>query len=521
MIPVLDSRRMRAADRAAIRSGVAAIELMESAARALVEELLRVWPRSRRVAVVCGPGNNGGDGLAAARLLAAEGVRVLVTTLVDPQTYRGEAGENARRAIECGLVLSRLSRPGALSKLRRSLADCDVVVDALFGTGLSRALEADAARAVAAVNASGRPVLSADLPSGLSADTGQRLGPAVRADRTVAFAAAKFCHVLPPARALCGRVVVRAIGISDDILSRQKATLWIPLAPDVALALPPRPSDSHKGDYGRLAIVAGSRGKSGAAALAARGALRAGAGLVTVFCPESVELAVVGALPETMTRGLPERGGEVAPEAAEVVARALSAFDAVAVGPGLGVGAGAVRLVRRLLRSRLPLVCDADALNAFAGEARAFSRSAPTILTPHPGEAARLLGSSTRKIQADRLAAVTTLARQSRAVVVLKGSGSLIAPPRGAVLVNPTGSPLMSTAGAGDVLTGALGALLAGGLDATTAAMAGTYLHGAAGERLEARLGDAGLLASELADALPPARAALSRREAGGRGREA
>jgi hydroxyethylthiazole kinase-like uncharacterized protein yjeF len=510
VIPVLDSRQMRAADRAAIKAGVAPLELMENAASALVEELTAAWPGARRVAVVCGPGNNGGDGLAAARLLAAYGVSPRVFTLRDPGEYRGDAGENVSRAREAGLELTSLSAPRALRGLANALAACDLVVDALFGTGLSRGLEGSAAAAVGAINGAGRPVIAADLPSGLSADTGELLGLCVRADMTVAFAAAKRCHVLPPARSLCGRLIVRQIGIPAEILARQKTRLAISQACDIAAALPPRSADSHKGDFGRLAVVAGSRGKTGAAALAARGALRAGAGLVTVFCPASVEQAVVAALPETMTRGLPDRGGQLAEEAEAVLGQALSQFDAAAVGPGLGTSPGVVAVLRRLLKSGLPLLCDADALNALPGNPRAFARRAPTILTPHPGEAGRLLRASTRSIQSDRLGAASALARRSAAVVVLKGSGSLIATPRGRVTVNPTGTPLMSTAGVGDVLTGVGGALLAGGLDAETAAIVAAYLHGAAGELLALELGDAGLLASELADAVPRARKQLS-----------
>ncbi|HKD11653.1 MAG TPA: NAD(P)H-hydrate dehydratase [Thermoanaerobaculia bacterium] len=508
MIPVLGSREMRSADRAAIRSGVPGITLMENAAAALAADLLAAWPEARRVAVVCGPGNNGGDGLAAARLLAAEGVSVFLFTLGPPERYRGDAAENAERALACGLKLSALGERGARRSLAEALAASDVVLDALFGTGLSRGLDGEAARAVAAINASRRPVIAADLPSGLSADEGRLLGPAVRADRTVAFAAAKPCHVLPPARDLCGRVAVRAIGVAPEILERRRARLHIAEASDVAAALAPRRADSHKGNYGRLAIVAGSRGKTGAAALAARGALRAGAGLVTVFCPASIEQTVVGALPEAMTRGLPDRDGRLAPEATDALREALEDFDAAAVGPGLGVSAAVRSVLQALLRSPLPLVCDADALNALAPEA--FARRGETVLTPHPGEAARLLSSTTRAIQADRLGAAIELARRSKSVVVLKGSGSLIARPRATIVVNPTGTPLMSTAGSGDVLTGALAALLAGGLEASIAAMAAVYLHGAAGDFLERTLGDAGLLASELADALPRARRNLA-----------
>jgi ADP-dependent NAD(P)H-hydrate dehydratase / NAD(P)H-hydrate epimerase len=510
VIPVLDARRMRAADRAAIRGGVPSARLMENAAASLVQELLRLIPGAQSAVAVCGPGNNGGDGLAAARLLAERGVSVAVFTLGDPDSYRGDAAANASRARAAGLELLPLSRRGANSAFRRELAKADIVVDALFGTGLTRALSGLAARAVHAINATGRPVVSADLPSGLSADMGNLLGPAVRASLTVAFAAAKPAHVFFPARGFCGRVVVRDIGIPRKALLARARPLALAEARDVRAWLPPRPADSHKGDFGRLAVIAGSRGKAGAAVLTARGALRAGAGLVTVFCPASIESLVVSALPEAMTRGLPERDGALAEEASGPLLEALEGFDAAVAGPGLGTARGTVRVIEALIGAACPLVFDADALNALAARPRAFSRRrAETVLTPHPGEAGRLLATTSAAVQKDRLAAGTRLARRSRGVVLLKGAASLICAPSGRVTVNPTGTPLMSTAGSGDVLAGAVGALLAGGLNAERAAIAAAYLHGSAGELLSRILGDAGLLARELADALPVARAAL------------
>lgn len=511
MIPVLDSRGMRGADAEAIRRGADPEDLMESAAEALRRDLRSAWPDARRIVVVCGPGKNGGDGLAVARLLALEGTSPSVFTLRDPALYTRESAANAQRARGVGLILTSLGRPGGPAALRRALADGDVVIDALFGTGLSRPLEGGGRRAVALLNASGRNVLAADLPSGLSADRGGLLGAAVRASRTVTFAAPKLCHVLPPASGFCGEVTVAEIGIARPILARRARRLWMTEAADAASRVPPRPRDSHKGDFGRLAILAGSRGKPGAAILAARGALRSGAGLVTVFCAESIATGVVSALPEAMAEGLPEASGALARSAANGLARAWSAFDAAVAGPGLGTSAGTVAALEEVLRAaRIPLVADADALNAFAGRPRFFAkRRAPTVLTPHPGEAGRLLGRSSRAVQADRLGAVRALARASRSVVVLKGAHTLIGSPDGEVIVNPTGTPLLATAGSGDVLAGVIGALLAGGLSARDAALAGVYLHGAAAQALEPRLGDAGLLAHEVADTIPRVRRAL------------
>lgn len=511
MLPVLDARGMRAADAATIRTGVPSEELMERAAEALCRALREGFPDARRLVLVCGPGNNGGDGLAAARLLALAGLSPSVFTLRDPSLYSGDASTNAQRARGVGVTLDSLEGRGGFDRLRRALRAADVVVDALFGTGLTRGLAGTARRAVAAIQSAARPVLAADLPSGLSADRGALLGPAVTAASTVAFGAPKLCHVLPPASERCGRVEVADIGIPRRILEREARRLWLLEATDAAKALPARPRESHKGDFGRLAILAGSRGKAGAAVLAARGALRAGAGLVTVFAPASIAPGIVASLPEAMTQELPEIGGSVARGAAELIARAWKGFDAAVVGPGLSTSAETVAALEALVGpARLPMVADADALNAFANRPRWFARRrAPTVLTPHPGEAARLLGKSARAVQADRVGAARTLARASKAVVVLKGAHTLIADPEGRVVVNPTGTPLLATAGSGDVLSGVIGALLAGGLSAFEAAATGVFLHGSAGEGLEEELGDAGLLAHEIADAIPWARRAL------------
>jgi hydroxyethylthiazole kinase-like uncharacterized protein yjeF len=511
VIPVLDARAMRAADAETIRGGVASGDLMENAAGAVCRELVRAFPGWKRVVVVCGPGNNGGDGLAVARLLAGLGLQPAVFTLKDPAAYEGDPASNVVRAKAHGLGLVSLAASPGFAALRRALTECDGIVDALFGTGLTRALTGSARRAVAAIGGSDRPVVSVDVPSGLATDSGIPPGPAVRASLTVALGAPKPCHLFPPASGLCGRVLVADIGIARATLERRARNLWLAEASDVATLLPARPLDSHKATFGRLAVIAGSRGKTGAAVLAARGALRAGVGLVTVLCAASLEPIVVEALPEAMTLGLPEENGAIAAAAAGGVLRAVRGFDAAIAGPGLGVSAGTVAVLEALVGgSAIPIVADADCLNAFSGRPAAFAkRRASTVLTPHPGEAGRLLGRTARQVQADRLEASRALARRSRAVVVLKGAHSLIASPEGRTLVNPTGTPLLATAGSGDVLAGLIGALLAAGLDARSAAMAGVFLHGAAAEALEPRLGDAGLLAHEVADAVPFVRRAL------------
>ncbi len=510
MIPILDARRMRAADAAAIRGGVASGLLMENAGAALAESLRRQFPDWKRVIVVCGPGNNGGDGLVAARLLAGAGVAAAIFTLGEPGDYRDDPAENLVRARACGLVPASIFAAGGFAAFTRALSEADGIVDALFGTGLTRPLDGRARRVVDAINRSGRAVVAADVPSGLPADGGAIPGRAVRAALTVAFGAPKPCHVLSPAGGLCGRVEVAEIGIARGILDARAARFFLAEASDVAASLPARARDTHKVDFGRLAVIAGSRGKAGAAILAARGALRAGAGLVTVFCADSIASTVTAALPEAMTHPLPEVCGAIAASAGSETVRALRAFDAAVVGPGLGTSDETVAFLEELLaRTRLPLVLDADGLNAFAGRPAALAFRRGAILTPHPGEAGRLLGRTAALVQSDRLGAAREIARRSRAVTVLKGARTLVADPRGVVVANPTGTPLLATAGSGDVLAGAIGALVAGGLAPRAAALAGAWLHGAAAEALEPVLGDAGLLAHEIADALPGVRRAL------------
>ena len=513
MIPVLRAAAMRAADAAAIRSGVPSDTLMENAGTALADALRRRFPDWRRVVVVCGPGNNGGDGFVAGRLLAYSGIEVTLFTLGDPAAYRGDPAANRDRARAAGIVPLPLGGAKPRARLAQALRDADGVVDALFGTGLSRPLAGEARRVVEVVNASGRPAVAADVPSGLFSDGGEIRGPAVRAALTVTFGAPKPCHLLPPASGLCGALVVAAIGIPRRALEARGNRFWVTERADVARRLPARRLESHKADFGRLAIIAGSRGKAGAAILAARGALRAGAGLVTILCAESLAPLFVPALPEAMTLPLPESGGAIAEAAAAPAIRALRDFDAIVAGPGLGTAPGTVAFLERLLSSvRVPMVLDADALNAFSGRPAALRRrrAGRLVLTPHPGEAGRLLGLPAKRIQADRLGAARGLARRTRSVVLLKGARTLVAEPAGNVAANPTGTPLLATAGSGDVLSGVIGAFLAGGLGVREAAICGAWLHGAAAEALAPRLGDAGLLSHEIADALPQVRRSLA-----------
>jgi NAD(P)H-hydrate epimerase len=480
--------------------------LMESAGRAAVDVLLAMRRSGEPVCVVCGGGNNGGDGLVVARQLHQLGVPVRVALLAEAPSLRGDAARNFARAQAVGVVIESARwrpPPGGL------------VVDAIFGTGLSRPVAGAAATSIRRMNAARSDgsvrVLAIDLPSGLCADTGRALGVAVAADATLTIGLPKLGLVLEPGRSLAGSVSVARIGIVDSTPEvAPRAQLFTRAG--AAELLPERPRTGHKGSFGHVLLVAGSEGKTGAAALAADAAGRCGAGLVTVACPGSLNdilevkctEAMTAPLPETPKRGL-ARGAE------EALLALAAARHAVGMAPGIGREPETLELVRSAAkRIAQPLVLDADALIAFAPEpALLRSREAPTILTPHPGEAAALLGSEPRDLNDDRPAAARALARETGCVVVLKGAGTAIATPEGDLTLNPTGGPALATGGTGDVLLGLTVGLLAQGLEAREAAALGAYIHGAAADTLATQQGDSGLQARDLPRQFPRTLAAL------------
>lgn len=496
---------MRALDRHTIEAlGVAGELLMECAGHLVAAFAEVELGPGGRVVVLCGPGNNGGDGLVAARHLHQRGVATQVVLAADPARLRGDAARNLARAERAGV---------AFAGPRWKAGPGDALVDALFGTGLARAPEGAAAAAIRRANAArpGCRVLAVDLPSGLDADTGQPLGPCVEADVTLTLGLPKLGLALEPGRSHAGRVWVGRIGIAEQapgvaaeagMLTRRGA----------AELLPARPAAGHKGSFGHVLVVAGSLGKTGAAALAAEGAARGGAGLVTIACPAAVQGVVAASLPEAMTAPVPDGGsGELVAGAEDALAELARTRTAAVVGPGLGRSEATRAVVRQAVASlELPLVLDADGVVAFAGAPEALRRRRrPTVLTPHPGEAALLLGCRAEELNRDRVGAARRLAEVTGAVAVLKGAATVIAEPGGRVRVNPTGGPALATGGTGDVLAGAAGALLAQGLEAFDAASLAVYVHGLAADRLARAAGPAGLLAGEVARELPEAAESL------------
>jgi NAD(P)H-hydrate epimerase len=500
---------MRRIDASAIGGmGIPSLRLMENAGDAVVGALLRRFrdELGGGVVVLCGKGNNGGDGMVVARLLRGAGYAPLVLLLSPPESLAGDCAAQFRRLGPAGVAWEVLPGTDALPTLRSRLAHAGLAVDAILGTGTQGAVAGWFATAIGALNESGLPVASVDIPSGLPGDGLAPVGPCVRADLTVTLALPKACLYTPECAPYCGEVVVADIGIPAEALRGE-----VPVGEglDANWAAPffrPREMGTHKGDCGRVLLVAGGRGHAGAAFLAARGGLRAGAGLLTVAGPSSSVGGLAASLPEAMSLPLPETSeGTLSMDALASLLEAADASDAVGIGPGLGTFPETAALLRELsLRLFRPAVLDADALNALAGHGVAFrDPAAPRILTPHPGEMARLTAKLVPEVVAERYELVPREAGAWNSVVVLKGSRSLVGAPGRPWRMNLSGGPHMAAPGMGDVLTGVIAALLARGLDPFDAASLAVWWHGAAADLAFERLGGYGLLASEVADALP------------------
>lgn len=480
MKPVVTADEMRALDRATIDDiGLSAVTLMETAGRAVADAAVRWLGEVRgHVAVVCGPGNNGGDGFVVARVLRDRGLDAAVYLAVDRAAIRGEALVHLGVLERAGGVVHALDAPARLDELGDRIAGAALVIDALFGIGANRAITGHLADVVAHVNRAAR-CLAVDIPSGLDADTGAARGAVVRAHRTVTLGALKIALVGAPGFTHAGEVEVGDIGIPRGLITSAAAGTALVEEADVRAWLPRLAALDHKGTRGHVLVIGGAPTMRGAGRLAATAALRAGAGLVTLAGEGEVVAPDV-----VMTVSLPSAGG---------LAVALAGKDVVVIGCGLGTAPPARVRLDEVLAAALPAVLDADALNLIAGDLDTLARApGPLVLTPHPGEAARLLGTTTAAIEADRQGAVRTLATRTRAVVVLKGARTVVCDGTLGdthVRINPTGGPALATGGAGDVFVGVIGALLAQGLAPVDAAAAGVFVHGRAGERLGARLG--------------------------------
>lgn len=527
---VVTAKEMQEIDRKTIRKiGVPGKVLMERAGAAVAAKVRELFERKKTI-VIAGGGNNGGDGLVAAKEMFNAGwnVKVLLVTKED------------RMSPDCLFQLKIARRMGVPLEFRTSITMKDVhgavVVDAMLGTGLNKDMEGPMAKVITFLNNSGLPVISVDIPSGISSDSGKVMGVAVNAAFTVTFGLPKRGHFLHPGADHTGRLFVENIGFPDELLTSQDLNVELPEKEILAHLIPERPGYSHKGDYGHVLVVAGSRGKTGAAFMTGRACLRAGAGLVTMGVPESLMDVFQGRVTEEMTLPLPDRGdGTLSAKAGDTILRFSSEkADVICIGPGIGVSDDTRKMMAGIVSSsRTPMVIDADGINALSeasvggqGATEIFKKAqAPIILTPHPGEMARLLKSresetnspfakggqgaiiyNLRKVvEEDRINIAMNFAKETGTCLILKGAPTVIAGPQGKAFINPTGNPGMATAGTGDVLTGMVASFLAQGLDPLSAAVLGVYMHGLAGDLAAERMGMPSLIASDIIGSLPEA----------------
>lgn len=507
---VVTSQEMREIDRITIEDyGIPGMVLMERAGLAVALKVKELYP-DKKVVVLCGGGNNGGDGLVAARNLHNWGFKVNVLVFAKKNALSPDCNTQYQIAKKIGIPM----------EFRKDLNGRDihgaVVVDSIFGTGISRPVKGSLAGVFAFINDSEVPVVAVDIPSGISSDTGEILGEAIRADCTVTFGLAKRGHFLYPGAEYAGRLFVEDIGFPAKLLASEKINVELIDRKMVSGLIPPRPGYSHKGDYGHVLVIAGSKGKTGAALMAAKASLRSGSGLVTLAVPESLMDVFQGRVTEEMTLPLPDGGsGMISSKAIDVILNfAAQKIDVIAIGPGIGVSNDTEKVVTELIRkSTIPLVIDADGINSMALsiERRALSEilrkaKSPIILTPHPGEMARLLKQSavsSRQSAKDRINTAISFSKETGTYVVLKGVPTIVAEPEGRAFINTTGNPGMATAGSGDVLTGVIASLLGQGLNPAGASLLGVYLHGMAGDMAAKGKGEHALIATDIIDSLP------------------
>jgi len=501
---------MRELDRRTIEEiGILGLVLMENAGRGTAQIIKKKFePEKKKVAIFCGRGNNGGDGLVVARYLKNWGWSVKVYLLSEKEKITGDAKVNLEVWLKMGGELKEIISAEDLHSIKEEIERFDLIVDALLGTGLKDEVKGISKEAIQLINALGKPVIALDVPSGIDATSGRVLGVAVKATLTATFGLPKIGLLIHPGLEYTGELFVVDISIPQVLVEEMnlKHTLLDPQELDLS-PLKPRPLDTHKMTYGHLLIIAGSVGKTGAAAMAGEAALKMGTGLVTLGVPKSLNPILEVKLTEVMTYPLSDKEGVFSEEALKEVLEILPGKSALAIGPGIGTEGGAKRLTLELLKlSQVPILIDADGINCLVGELEVLkSKKAPVILTPHPGEMARLLGITSKEVQTQRIELSREFAEKYGVILVLKGSRTVIAEPGGRVFINPTGNPGMASGGTGDILTGMIGGLLAQGMNPLEAAKLGVYLHGLSGDLAKEERGEVCLVATDLLKYLPQA----------------
>jgi NAD(P)H-hydrate epimerase len=507
---VATAEQMQELDRKAIETyRIPGIVLMENAGRGTAEVISNTFPdiQKKRIAIVAGKGNNGGDGFVIARHLLNQGVAVKVFLLADPKALRGEAETNFHIFLRMKGEVIPVPSSKDYQKVKRDLEKFDLLVDGIFGTGLDAEVRGYYREVIDHLNTLQKPIVAIDIPSGLDANTGKPLGTAIRASLTVTFGLPKIGHLISPGLDYVGTVKVIDIGIPKKLVEEEKFQTHLLENEEIrrCLSIPRRP-DTHKGDYGHLLVIAGSVGKTGAAAMACEAALRMGAGLVTLAIPRSLNVIMEVKLTEVMTEPLPETPKQtLSLRAFNSILRLCENKRAVIIGPGIGTFKETQSLILKLIKTLdLPIILDADGLTALATQPKilpATNRS--LILTPHPGEMARLIRSTVKDVQEDRIGISRNFSQSHHVHLILKGHRTLIATPKGEVFINPTGNPGMASGGTGDVLTGMIGGLICQGFDILSSLQISIYLHGLAGDGVAQELGEKSLVATDIIEKIP------------------
>ncbi len=506
---IVTAKEMQEMDREAIESfGIPGRILMENAGREATRFLLEQFRSlpEQKTGIIAGKGNNGGDGFVMARYLSETGTKVTVYLLAEASKVKGDAATNLDLLAQLKIPVIEIPDSKSFKKQQTAFLHQDVLVDAILGTGLQSDVKGYFREVIEFINQSNKPVFAVDIPSGLNADTGQPCGTCVRAKATATFGFAKIGHMVYPGAGLTGNLQIVDIGIPSFITEQTRPGQML-LTPEMIYdIIPKRHPEAHKGDNGHLLVIAGSTGKTGAAAMTAMTAMRSGTGLVTLGIPESLNPILENILLETMTCPLPETKAHNFGEASfDRIMNLLSDKKCLAIGPGIGTEQETRKLLHRIImESNIPTVIDADGLNNLVGHTDILTNApAPVILTPHPGEMARLTNLTVQKIQKDRIGCARSFAKKFNAYVVLKGARTIIAHPDGIVFINPTGNPGMASGGMGDVLTGLIAGFVAQGCSPGKAAHAGVYLHGATADSLETNIGPFGYMATDVMEAIP------------------
>ena len=506
---LVTAKEMQEMDRRTIEDfGIPGMVLMENAGRGATRFLLEQFPdiENKRIGVIAGRGNNGGDGYVMARYLKQKGVHVTVYLLALANRVQGDAEANLKFLKPLDVPLVEIPDEASFSKYQSEMAGVDLWIDAILGTGLRSDVKGYFKTVIEFINGLHKPVFAVDIPTGLNSDTGQVCGTCLRASATATFAFAKTGHKIHPGMQYTGALNIVDIGIPSPIVEEVTPRQWLLTRERIQSCLTPRMPDAHKGTTGHLLVVAGSPGKSGAAAMTSIAALRSGAGLVTLGIAETLNAVLESQVLEAMTAPLPEtQPGVLGESAFDTIKNLMAGKKCVAIGPGLGQAEKTRKLVHKIVKSSsIPLVVDADGLNNLAGRAQILkSAKAPVILTPHPGEMARLMDTGIGAVQHDRIKCARDFAAGFNVHVILKGAGTVIAHPDGRVFINPTGNAGMASGGMGDVLTGIIAGLITQGLSPEDACRAGVYLHGAAADSLVETIGPYGYLAGDVMGAIP------------------